>query len=80
MTKTQPEIKDIKVDGNTVRFINVRKGTNIVIESKILKDALEFDKIVEEVENDPETKRRMEKRQRKYGTLTSEELRRQFTI
>ena len=37
MTKTKPEIRDIEVDGNTIRFINVRKGEkgepSIVIES-----------------------------------------------
>lgn len=26
MNKNQTEIKDIKVDGNTVRFVNIRKG------------------------------------------------------
>ena len=38
MSKTKSEIKDIEVDGDTVRFINVRKGKedepSIVIESK----------------------------------------------
>ena len=37
MNKNMPKIKDIEVDGNTVRFINVRKGEahepSIVIES-----------------------------------------------
>ncbi len=43
MNKTKSEIKDIKVDGNTIRFINVCKGeedeANIIIESrKVVKN------------------------------------------
>jgi len=41
MNKPTPEIKDIEVDGNTVRFVNVRKGEegepSIVIESGVKK-------------------------------------------
>jgi len=49
--------------------------------SEIEKEKLdEFLKIVEEVEKDSKSNKRMEERQRKYGTLTSEEKQRQFTI
>ena len=41
MNKTKPKIKDIEVDDNTVRFINVRKGgenePSIIIESGRVK-------------------------------------------
>lgn len=43
-------------------------------------DLRAFLDIVEEVENDPHLREKMEEDQRKYGTLTGEELRRQFTI
>ena len=37
MNRTKPKITDIEVDGNTVRFVNVRKGeeneASIIIES-----------------------------------------------
>jgi hypothetical protein len=36
--------------------------------------------IVKEVESDPEGRRRMEENQRRYGTLTEEELKKVFTI
>lgn len=39
-----------------------------------------FLKIVEEVENDPEVKKKMEEDQRRYGTLTGEDLIKRFTI
>ena len=43
MIETKPEIKDIEVDSNTVRFINVREGKkeepSIVIESGVKKVA-----------------------------------------
>lgn len=42
MNKTKPEIKDIEVDGNIVRFVNVHKGEenepSIVIESGRIKE------------------------------------------
>ena len=45
MNKTKPEITDIKVDGNTVRFVNVRKGKenepSIVIESGEMEEEKE---------------------------------------
>ena len=41
MNKNTPKIKDIEIDGNTVRFINVRKGEenelSIVVESGRVK-------------------------------------------
>ena len=40
----------------------------------------EIQAIMEEVENDPEVRQAMEEAKREYGTLTPEELRRQFTI
>ena len=40
----------------------------------------EIQAIMEEVENDPEVRQAMEEAQRECGTLTPEELRRQFTI
>ena len=40
----------------------------------------EIDKIMEETLNDPEFRKECEKYQKKYGTLTQEELRREFTI
>ena len=46
-------------------------------EAQIRKDMLEIDIIMEEVMHDPEA---AEEAQREYGTLTPEELRRQFTI
>ncbi len=39
-----------------------------------------FLKIVKEVERDPESRNRMEEDQRRYGTLTEEDLRKVFTI
>ena len=44
------------------------------------EDLLEIQAIMEEVEHDPEVRQAMEEAQREYGTLTPEELRRQFTI
>ena len=45
MNKTKPKTEDIKIDGNTVRFINVRKGKknepSIVIESGEMKEEKE---------------------------------------
>ena len=41
---------------------------------------LEIDAIMEEVEHDPKVAEQAEENQRKYGTLSSEELTRQFTI
>lgn len=45
MNKNKPEIKDIEVDGNTVRFINVRKGKknepSIVIETGEMEEEKE---------------------------------------
>ena len=49
-------------------------------EEQIRKDLLEIQAIMEEVENDPEVRQAMAEAQREYGTLTPEELRRQFTI
>ena len=40
----------------------------------------EIDAIMEEVEHDPEVAQAAEEAQRELGTLTPEELRRQFTI
>lgn len=40
----------------------------------------EFIRIVEEVTNDPEIAKLAEYNQRKYGTLTAEDLKKQFTI
>lgn len=37
-------------------------------------------KIIKEVENDPELREKMEEAQRKYGTLTADDLEKQFTI
>ena len=39
-----------------------------------------FLKIIKEVENDPEVKKKMEENQRRYGTLTGEDLMKRFTI
>ena len=39
-----------------------------------------IDKIIEEIMNDPELPKKVEEYQRKYGTLTEEDLRKQFTI
>ena len=39
-----------------------------------------FLKIVNEVEQDPESRNRMEEDQRRFGTLTEEDLRKVFTI
>ena len=39
-----------------------------------------FLKIVKEVEQDPESRNRMEEDQRRFGTLTEEDLRKVFTI
>lgn len=39
-----------------------------------------FLKIIEEVENNPEVKKKMEEDQRRYGTLTGEDLMKRFTI
>ena len=39
-----------------------------------------LERIVEEVGNDPEVRRKEEEFQRKYGTLTAEDLLRPFTI
>lgn len=39
-----------------------------------------FLQVMEDVRNDPETKRLAEEYQRLYGTLTEEDLRMQFTI
>ncbi|MEA1998130.1 MAG: hypothetical protein U9N61_02220 [Euryarchaeota archaeon] len=39
-----------------------------------------FLKIVREVEQDPESRNRMEEDQRRFGTLTEEDLRKAFTI
>ena len=36
--------------------------------------------LMEEIEHDPKVAEQMEKNQRKYGTLTPEDLRKQFTI
>ena len=36
--------------------------------------------IVKKIENDPKLREEMEEAQRKYGTLTPEDLRKQFTI
>ena len=44
------------------------------------KDLRVFLDIIKEVENDPTLRKEMEEDQRKYGTLTEEELRRRFTI
>ena len=56
------------------------KMKNEKTEEQIRKDALEIDAIMEEVENDPEVAQLAEEDQRELGTLTPEELRRQFTI
>lgn len=39
-----------------------------------------FLKIVKEVEQNPETRKRMEENQRRFGTLTGEDLIKVFTI
>jgi rRNA maturation endonuclease Nob1 len=39
-----------------------------------------FLEIVKEVERDPESRRRMEEKQRLYGSLTEEDLKKLFTI
>jgi hypothetical protein len=44
------------------------------------RDLRVFLGILKEVANDPHLREKMEEDQRKYGTLTEEELRRQFTI
>ena len=49
-------------------------------EEQIRKEMLEIREIMKEVENDPEVRERMAEAQRECGTLTPEELRRQFTI
>ena len=49
--------------------------------NKIEREKLEaFLEVVKQVEKDPEVQERMAENQRKYGTLTSEELQRRFTI
>lgn len=47
---------------------------------QIRKEMLKIQTIMEEVAHDPEVARAMEEAQRELGTLTPEELRRQFTI
>ena len=54
--------------------------THIKTEEQISEDMKKIQKIMEEIVHDPEIRDQMEENQRKYGTLTSEELRRQFTI
>lgn len=49
-------------------------------EEQIRKDILEMDIIMDEIEHDPEVAQAAEEAQRELGTLTPEELRRQFTI
>lgn len=39
-----------------------------------------FLEMVKEVERDPESRRRMEEKQRLYGSLTEEDLKKVFTI
>ena len=55
-------------------------GEKEMTEEQIRKDTLEIQAIMEEVEHDPEVATQAEEDQRRYGTLTPEELRRQFTI
>lgn len=52
----------------------------IPIQSKEESELAAFLKIVEEVEKDPKGKEAMEEAQRKYGTLTGEDLQKRFTI
>lgn len=47
---------------------------------QIRKDMLEIQAIMEEVEHDPEVAVQAEEDQRRYGTLTAEELQKRFTI
>ena len=47
---------------------------------EIRKDLLKIDAIMEEVEHGPKVAEQAEEDQRRYGTLTPEELRREFTI
>lgn len=48
--------------------------------AKEADDLKAFSDIIAEVENDPHVREMIEEEQRKYGTLTEEELRRRFTI
>ena len=51
------------------------------MDKSISKEQLNaIEKFMNEMEIDFEMKKRMEERQRKYGTLTEEEKKRQFTI
>ena len=60
---------------------DLRKGkvTKFVPLEKICDDD-ETQTIMEEVERDPEVAKQAEENQRKYGTLTTDELNQEFTI
>lgn len=47
---------------------------------KLGKTLKEIEKIMEELLNDPEFREEMEEYQKKYGTLTQEDLSKEFTI
>lgn len=53
----------------------------MTVDEKKLKTIMKtIAKIMEEIENDPEVRELAEEYQRKYGTLTEEDLRKAFTI
>ena len=62
----------------TIFLYKIRGGGGLIV---IEIDAAKiFQEILDEVNKDPETKRLAEEYQKKYGTLTADELKIQFTI
>ena len=65
--------------------MSVNKNNDNIEMKKINKSEIEnqlndINEFMNEIENDPKLKKRMEENQRKYGILTEEDLKKQFTI